>query len=197
MRQMCTMRTEETPQNTSIKRSIYGRESASKRKRCNNIPYSSRSRRNSDTIQLVFEDIASHMDSSNDKNSSREQAPCSITQRCEPFSLANRRSSVNFLIELDDLALGLIGSMSLANEAMNILSRTATSSEEFAIAAVAADAASVAADVSAGGGLRRRGINERQGPRSAYNQHIGRLLCSEISACEPVAERHYVDKDSL
>ena len=164
MRQMCTMRTEETPQNTSIKRSIYGRESASKRKRCNNIPYSSRSRRNSDTIQLVFEDIASHMDSSNDKNSSREQAPCSITQRCEPFSLANRRSSVNFLIELDDLALGLIGSMSLANEAMNILSRTATSSEEFAIAAVAADAASVAADVSAGGGLGDAASTSGKGP---------------------------------
>ena len=194
MRQMCTMRTEQTPQNSSLKRSIYGRESPSKRKRCNNIPYSSRSRRHSDTIQLVFEDIASHMDSSNDKNSSREQSPCSTAQRCEPFSLANRCSNVNFLIELDDLALGLIGSMSLANEAMNILSRTATSSEEFAMAA---DAASVAADVSAGGGLRRRGINERQGPRSAYNQHIGRLLCSEISACEPVAERHYVDKDSL
>ena len=101
---------------------------------------------------------------------------------------------MNFLIELDDLALGLIGSMSLANEAMNILSRTATSSEEFAMAA---DAASVAADVSAGGGLRRRGINERQGPRSAYNQHIGRLLCSEISAREAVAARHYVDKGSL
>ena len=194
MRLMYTLRTGWGNENLSIKRSIFGRESPSKRKRCNNIPYSSRSRRHSDTIQLVFEDIASHMDSSNDKNSSREQAPCSITQRCEPFSLANRRSSVNFLIELDDLALGLIGSMSLANEAMNILSRTATSSEEFAMAA---DAASVAADVSAGGGLRRRGINERQGPRSAYNQHIGRLLCSEISAREAVAARHYVDKGSL
>ena len=199
MRLMYTLRTGWGNENLSIKRSIFGRESPSKRKRCNNIPYESRSRLQSDTIQLVLEDMASDMDSSNEKNSSREQAPCSTAQRCEPFSLTRRRSNVNFLIESDDLALGLIGSMSLANEArMNILSQTATCSEEFAVAAAAAaDAACVAADVSAGGGLRRRGISERRGPRSAYNQHIGRLLCSEIPAREPVAARCFVDEVSL
>ena len=57
MRLMYTLRTGWGNENLSIKRSIFGRESPSKRKRCNNIPYESRSRLQSDTIQLVLEDM--------------------------------------------------------------------------------------------------------------------------------------------
>jgi hypothetical protein len=46
---------------------------------------------------------------------------------------------------------------------------------------VAAITASADTDTAAGGGLRRRGACGSR-PRSAYNQHIGRLLCTEAAA---------------
>jgi hypothetical protein len=55
-------------------------------------------------------------------------------------------------------------------------------------AAAAAAAAAVAEDVAAGGGLRRRGCKGgRLGARSSYNQHIGRMLCSEAIHTEPAS----------
>ena len=96
--------------------------------------------------------------------------------------------------DYEDLDSCLLGSLSLAchrvgiNNGSDVQDPRGSPTTTDAAAAAAADAA-VAADVAAGGGLRRRagGAAGRRGARSAYNQHIGHLLCSEAADSDAAA----------